>query len=195
MRIHGEVKIKRKAIIEQKKDYHKYIDDLKDDFKETCGYCGKNSRMMREKFVIDHFVPQKIDVSRVNDYTNLVLSCQKCNRGKWHYWPTNDKNISHNGVEGFVDPTLDDFDNHLERNDGGHIIAKSKVGNYMFEKLRFDIRPINMVWKVMILKRQQTKLKNFIRDNKTYTNLSDYFEITKEIDEIMDILFERDEMR
>lgn len=97
MRVHGDKVLRRRDGVGKLNNYNdkNTKDLLKEDFQNICGYCGKDSRTMHEKFHIDHFVPVKIAPERKEDYYNLVLSCPKCNLIKSSKWPTKDKNISH----------------------------------------------------------------------------------------------------
>lgn len=63
---------------------------------ERCAYCGVSTQVIdSSKFEVDHFIPKsilkqmqtleslkKLTTVEINDITNLVCSCQMCNRGK-----------------------------------------------------------------------------------------------------------------
>ena len=93
MRVHGDKVIKRRPQIKRKSNYHDYLPDLQEDFYHMCGYCGKTEDVTRNAFEIDHFVPQKYDESRKNDYNNLVYSCYVCNRKKASNWPSKNAGV------------------------------------------------------------------------------------------------------
>ena len=188
-RVHGEKKIER-SVVKKYSDYHSYRPYLEKDFHYLCGYCGQHSKIIRNPFEIDHFVPKAIDSSRKNDYSNLVFSCKTCNRNKWDTWPTNDKDLHHNGKEGFIDPASEEFDNHLKRNDNGEIIALTDIGKYMVKVLKFDIRPIDTVWKVMQLDKQISILSEKIKHEKDNTKLNEYYEINEELRQLLDFLLD-----
>ena len=57
MRVHGDKKIRRREGIAELEHYQDAKTILKEDFGNMCGYCGKNSDIMNERFHIDHFVP------------------------------------------------------------------------------------------------------------------------------------------
>ena len=67
------------------KPYSEYRDWLESNFfYHLCSYC------LIQHFSslhIDHFEPRKYAPSRVNDPTNLLLACPKCNSGKSDYHP------------------------------------------------------------------------------------------------------------
>ena len=155
-----------------------------------CGYCGKHEKVTKQGFEIDHFVPIKIDNSKKTKYDNLVYSCFTCNRKKSSDWPTKDTNVSDNGVVGYVDPATPEFDNHLERNEEGKIIAKTPVGAYMIEKLKFDMRPIEVIHKLNMLIHKKKQLSEMIKAKANeQEDIMKYIEIQEEIDSLMDIIF------
>jgi 5-methylcytosine-specific restriction endonuclease McrA len=82
LRVHGNIIIKRRDGVKPENDYHKYLDELSEDFGHICGYCGKSEAVTKNTFELDHFIPQRCSHNRVNDYTNLVYSCFICNRKK-----------------------------------------------------------------------------------------------------------------
>lgn len=193
MRIHGDEKIKRRDNIAVESDFHKYAAALSDDFCHICGYCGKSEMVTTKGFEIDHFVPRTTDPKRETDYYNLVYSCFSCNRKKWGKWPTKDKNLTHNGIEGFIDPATNEYDDHLERNDFGDIVYKTAVGKYMCEKaFKFDQRPMKTIWKYMqILKKQ--KLIEDRTQTLSSNDLMDYIELNKAVKELHKYLFSKKE--
>ena len=169
-RVHGQYNIIRRCNVQEQNDYHKYRDDLREDFY--------------------HFVPIKIDNSKKTKYDNLVYSCFTCNRKKSSDWPTKDTNVSNNGVVGYVDPATPEFDNHLERNEEGKIIAKTPVGAYMVKKLKFDMRPIEVIHKLNMLIHKKNQLSEMIKTKANgREDILKYIEIQEEIDSLMDIIF------
>lgn len=79
MRVHGDRIIRRRSGITKLKKYSEARKILAEDFKNICGYCGKDSHIMHERFHVDHFVPVSLNPERENDYYNLVWACPKCN--------------------------------------------------------------------------------------------------------------------
>lgn len=200
MRIHGEYIIKRRD--NWKGKFFKYSDKLcrnylKEDFFDTCGYCGKKMELLKAKAQIDHFIPKSYAPSKENDYTNLVYSCQKCNRGKWHHWPTQCMEYSYNDKEGFVDPATKEFDLHLERLENGEIVGITPVGKYMVKKMRLDIRPIGIIWKVSVLNDKLEKITEIIENKPEEDNLSElyklYFEISIQLKRSLSALYSQNE--
>lgn len=189
MRIHGDVRITRRGTVDPENDYKKYREPLAEDFKNICGYCGKHINVSRRGFEIDHFVPITTDATRETDYTNLVFSCFTCNRKKSKKWPTQDKNLCHNGQCGFVDPTTEEYDSHLGRNLNGLIEHYSDVGKYMYNVFKFELRPTDKVWKTMEL----IKYKKRLREIKETISLDEYIEIDKAIDDLLEYLLGKGE--
>lgn len=149
MRVHGRYKIKRRTGLEQRR-YAKYEPELREDFHQICGYCGKSEAVTKKGFEIDHFIPRTLAKDLTDCYDNLVYSCFTCNRKKGAKWPTGDIASAHNGTIGFCDPATEEFDSHLQRDNDGKIISCSAVGEYMLKKVfRFDKRPTDIVWKAM----------------------------------------------
>lgn len=157
-RVHGNIHISRRTLNE---DRNKQEDKkmLSEDFKEICGYCAKNSRIFLEEFHIDHFAPKSKFPERKKDYSNYVLACPQCNRLKSDKWVTEDPYISHTEENGFIDPATEEYDEHLYRDENGNIKAKTKVGEYMCEVFKFDIRPISLIWKIEKLEQLQEILE------------------------------------
>lgn len=166
MRVHGDKKVCRREGIPQLNHYQDARNLLEQDFQFLCGYCGKNGRVMREKFHIDHFVPKSIDKGRINDYYNLVLACPKCNLSKSDKWPTGDKKSPHNEKEGFVDPASDEYDQHMQRNEDGFVVGITLVGKSICSMLHLDIRRTDLYWKINILRDKQSELEKLYVEGK-----------------------------
>lgn len=188
MRVHGCLKIARRHMAEAR-DYKKYEKELREDFGKICGYCGKSERVTKKGFEIDHFVPQDIDPTRRNDYTNLVYSCFTCNRKKSNKWPTKDPNKSHDGREGLVDPASEEYDSHLKRDINGAIVPLSDLGKYMINKVfLFHKRPTSTVWKAMEIYRLKDQLAEKA-DQLSIEEYREYITIDTELTELLDYLF------
>lgn len=166
MRVHGSRGIRRRGGVSGLKDYHDAKDILSDDFHNICGYCGKDSHIMHERFHIDHFTPVKIAPERKEDYYNLVLACPKCNLVKSGKWPTEDKNIMHDEEKGFIDPATEEYDKHIVRTEEGFIQGKTVLGRNMCKNLNFHIRRTDLYWKIHILYQIQEKLEQLYDEKK-----------------------------
>ena len=126
---------KRRTDVPTRTDYRKYREELRADFDCHCGYCGDRDWPRKEHFEIDHFVPQKLDVNRKNDYTNLVYSCRSCNNSKRAKWPTGDIRKPNNGKEGWIDPCDATYSEQFERIVDGSVRSKTVLGQWMWEAL------------------------------------------------------------
>lgn len=192
MRVHGRYIIKRRTGLEQR-SYPDYGPELREDFHNICGYCGKSEAVTKKGFEIDHFVPQKQAGELIDCYENLVYSCFTCNRKKGAKWPTKDTSVANNGVVGFCDPATQEFDSHLQRDADGKIISCSAVGEYMLKKaFRFDKRPTEIVWKAM----RVVEMKQDLRSK--WSTLApeekdEYMKLDEELDSLLGYIFEKKE--
>ena len=175
MRVHGDKVIRRREGVSELKYYQDGREQLEQDFHYLCGYCGKDGSVLHQKFHLDHFVPKSLDKSREKDYYNLVLACPRCNLSKSDKWPTGDIMCSHNEEEGFVDPADSEFDEHLERNERGYVVAKTSVGNSMCNMLHLDIRRTDIYWKAAQLRIQLKKLEELFREGKLTEQQKDIY--------------------
>lgn len=184
MRVHGDKTIKRRENVTELGHYSEAREILQEDFHDMCGYCGKNCKVMAEKFHIDHFVPKSLDCTRKNDYYNLVFACAKCNLSKSNKWPTEDISKPNDGMKGFVDPASEEFDQHMERNAQGYVVGKTTLGRNMCKELHLDMRRTDIFWKMGKLMKQQERLEElfdkgilkeeekdyYIRNNRLFKN-------------------------
>ncbi len=95
----------------KKSRYSDYRSEIEEDCQNRCVYCDVSlEEHGYEGMAIDHFRPEVHFPQLSNNPGNLVLSCPKCNRSKWHHWPCekNDNVPSHNGNVGFIDPFTED---------------------------------------------------------------------------------------
>lgn len=194
MRVHGDKVIRRRKGVARLTHYPEAKPLLEQDFYFLCGYCGKDGKLMHERFHIDHFVPKSLDEDRVNDYYNLVLACPKCNRAKSDKWPTEDVKRSNNGTVGFVDPATEEFDEHLERNDQGYVVGKTLVGQDMCRMLHLDIRRTDIYWKIGQLRIMQQELEQMYREDRLSDDEKNfYIDINMLMREYIDKAFEQGE--
>lgn len=193
MRIHGKYKISRRADTVVK-PYSQYLDELKEDFCNICGYCGKSEQVTKKGFEIDHFIPQKLASHLKDDYRNLVYSCFTCNRKKGSKWPTKDISLHNDGSIGLVDPATDEYDTHLQRDENGKIISTTSLGRYMQKKIfMFDKRPTDVIWKAMRIIELKNQLRKQLETMPREAKFKEYVSIDKELDELMNYIFEKKE--
>jgi uncharacterized protein (TIGR02646 family) len=127
-------------------DYKACREYLQADFNGRCGYCDIHDEVLMIPFHIDHFAPLKHFKELENEYSNLVYSCPSCNRSKWHHWPMDNANPSHDGHRGFVDPCDDEYDSHLDRMASGAIVPKTSLGTYMRTRLKLQLLKHRYLW-------------------------------------------------
>lgn len=185
-RVHGTVVIRRRNDYKKENNYIKYKDILVEDFHDICGYCGKNRKNFKDKFEIDHFRPKKKYPKYKNDYMNLVLSCSTCNNNKRDDWPTGNPDVSHNEIEGYVDPATDEFDKVFFRDENGFIQSNDEFGKYMISKLKLDKRLTNLIWKINILSEKRDMLMS--KSELSNKDSIDLINIIKELDELINYL-------
>ena len=89
-----------------------------------------------------------------------MLACPQCNRHKSNKWVTEDAYIAIREDEGFVDPATEEYDKHLHRDENGKIVADTKIGEYMYNVFKFNIRPTGIIWKINKLRELKEILKN-----------------------------------
>lgn len=137
----------RRADVPPQTRYPLYRDDIRQDFANACGYCGDDDeRADRITFHIDHFAPKKLFPELAVVYANLVYSCRFCNVSKSDHWVGTDSAIPNDGSKGFVDPCSDEFNDHLERDPHGRIIAKTHLGQYMIKRLNLSLLRHELLW-------------------------------------------------
>ncbi|WP_167958703.1 HNH endonuclease [Anaerosporobacter faecicola] len=193
MRVHGDVKIARRKDIVNKEYYGDFLKELREDFDCICGYCGKPEKVTRNAFEIDHFIPKSLAPELENDYNNLVYSCFTCNRKKSNKWPTKDISKCNDGNVGFIDPTSDEFDLHLNRIEDGTIIGLSPVGEYMCNNVfKFKLRPIKEIWICSEIMERQEQLEKRI-SKMTSEESSEYIQINMKLKELTQVLFSKKE--
>ncbi len=192
MRVHGKYRIQRRGGLDPR-PYSDYEPELREDFHNICGYCGKSEAVSRKGFEIDHFIPKSLAKDRVNSYENLVYSCFTCNRKKGAKWPTEDVANCHNGCVGFCDPATDEYDTHLKRDDNGRIISCSPVGEYMLKKaFHFNRRPTEEIWKAMRIVELKKELRLKWSELKPEEQ-AEYVRIDAELEELLGYIFEKKE--
>ena len=129
----------------------------------------------------------------LTDYNNLVYSCRVCNRNKWHNWPFDNANQTHDDHVGFVDPATEEYNKHLERDDSGRIVPKTSVGEYMCEIFNFSNRLTEVWWKLSVISKEITEIDGLLEKEKTIEGLSQYWELHRQFDNFLEKLKEENE--
>lgn len=134
--------------------YRSYKNDLRRDFNNRCGYCDADDHYSGgvRSYQIDHFAPKKLFPDKENEYANLVYSCFYCNNGKSDTWLAATSTTSVVNGEGFIDPCLTEYDDHLGRMQDGRISAKTTVGNFMIKEMNLSLIRHSLIWTLEELK-------------------------------------------
>ena len=143
-----------------KNNYRAYKPELRIDFNSRCGYCDTADEYSggARGYQIDHFAPKSKFAKMETDYINLVYCCPFCNRAKSNKWIGDKAKPSHDGQRGFVDPCDPDFDNHIERDDQGRVVALSELGQYMISNLNLQLLRHQFLWQAQRLDKIANKL-------------------------------------
>lgn len=149
------------------KQYREYKSILREDFHQRCGYCGDHDFFRDTFYEIDHFVPKDLDKSRIADYTNLVYSCRICNNTKRAQWPTGNITKPNDGYVGWIDPCDAQYAEQFERIADGSIMAKTRLGTWMWKSLALG-NPVHRIkWKLEQLRNELSKMDDIETDNIT----------------------------
>lgn len=192
-RVHGDKVIRRRTNYRKQNNIQKYTKILKEDFGNMCGYCGKDFDVVKCPYQKDHLIPEDIakKVGRLDlliDYNNLVYSCRVCNRNKWHNWPFDNVDKTHDDKVGFVDPATDEFDEHLRRDETGRIVPKTDVGNYMYNIFNFSNRLTDVWWKLSVILKEINEIDQMLEKEDDVDGLKQYWILHKQYDSFLESL-------
>ncbi len=121
-----------RSIVDSGLPYSEYRQVLRDDFFYSCAYCTLSEfEAQGLSFEIDHYEPQTSRPDLENDYSNLMYSCDECNRLKSDIAPP-----ANALLEGhrFFRPDNDPWDHHFVSS-GQRLNSKSNVGEFSIESL------------------------------------------------------------
>ena len=123
-------KLKLASCTTKSKNYKNYKNYLKTQYKNSCGYCF----IRNTYFEIDHYEPQNYAIERINDPSNLVLSCRMCNSIKSDYHPLhyNRKSLIQDTSRYFIhDIVNEDILETLSVDEAGCILTSSSRGRWL----------------------------------------------------------------
>lgn len=195
---------KRRANRDECKNYNSYHKTLREDFNKRCGYCDDLDKLRIRSFTIDHFIPQNPNgfshTVSSNYYYNLVYSCRYCNSSKTNKWPTKDPAKHNNGLEGFVEPTTEEYTKLFQRSVVGKIIPidpGNDLANYIIEELKLWLPIHEKMWKLEKIKSLHIQIKdklNNIADSDLKSQLERlHYLILKELLDIQESIFVENE--
>ncbi len=146
-------------------DYHRYKENLRQDFQHRCAYCNLLDSQVTTPFEIDHFIPKKEFEDQWPElltlYSNLVYSCKKCNLAKSNQYAGD---LSKREIinDFFYDPVQTDYGEVFYRDEFGRICSDDKKGRDMINRLEL-YRPIhNFAWLCELAKSALDKLTDKI---------------------------------
>lgn len=127
--------IVKRSFVEVKTDYHKYREELRNDFWFSCAYCSITEvECCGIGFHIDHYLPKSSNPHLVNKYSNLMYSCQKCNSLKGS-WEPNEIAID----KGYRVIKIDEEDpRDFFEVAGNELVAINETGNFNIELLELN---------------------------------------------------------
>ncbi len=138
------------------------------DFEHKCAYCddydiysgGYNS------YHVEHFAPKEKFNKLQYTYDNLLYSCPYCNISKSNKWvgKTADENIV--GDRGFIDPCTDEYYIHLQRDERGNIIYRTKIGEFMYNELSLYLKRHKIIHNLEKIRNRKKLLKEKINSKK-----------------------------
>jgi hypothetical protein len=155
------------------KDYRKYLQYLRCEFRFRCGYCGAHESDLNSEtsFEIDHFRPKSVKAFArlATSYKNLYYACASCNRHKRACWPSRrDEGAGY----GFVDPCAEPLiGTHAELGDDGELVPSTKIGEFTIHHLG-----LNRVSKVRLRRARARAYEDFARAISALTSQIDDLE-------------------
>lgn len=128
----GDVVLVTRSAVPAGLSYGEYKPYLRRDFFHTCAYCTiTEAEASALRFTIDHYEPQNARPDLVNEYTNLMWTCDTCNTRKSDRTPPS--NARANGIRYFR-PDADKYRDHYESN-GERLKEKTTIGYFSIEAL------------------------------------------------------------
>ena len=122
--------------------YSEYRQTIRDDFIYSCAYCTMSEAEAEAiRFTIDHYEPKSARPDLINNYENLMYSCDVCNERKSDRCPPPEARAK--GYR-FFRPDEDRYPDHFQI-DGVRLQTRSNTGYYSVEALdlnRLSLRRI-----------------------------------------------------
>lgn len=131
------MQFRRRATVPNYKDYQRYRELLREDFRQFCAYCIGHENEMggSDHYEIDHHRPKKKFPELVGKYSNLYYCCRGCNKAKGKQWPSPD--LLKLGYR-FFDPVAENaYVLHL-REEYGKLRPRTRVGKYSIDRIRLN---------------------------------------------------------
>ena len=123
-------------------NYREYKLEIREDCLGRCVYCDihENESGGANNMCLDHFRPKSLQQFQhlSNDPSNLVWSCDTCNRAKWNHWPAQGTDETVLNGEGFMDPFTCDRREYFGVLTDGVLKPLRPPARYMVELLNLN---------------------------------------------------------
>lgn len=128
----GDSALVSRSSVPALQDYGEYRPYLRYDFYFACAYCTTTeAEAWAVRFTIDHYEPRSVRPDLVNEYSNLMWSCDVCNMRKSDRTPP--ANAREKGFR-FFRPDIDRYCDHFASN-GERLKELSPIGYFSLEAL------------------------------------------------------------
>ena len=122
----------RRSTVPSGLKYGEYRQTLRHDFIYSCAYCTMSEAEARAiRFTIDHYEPRNARPDLIDDYDNLMYSCDECNDRKGDRCPPSEARAQGHR---FFRPDQDRYQDHFQIK-GVRLEAQSNPGTYSLEAL------------------------------------------------------------
>lgn len=139
------------------------------DFKNRCAYCDDLDKIYggSDLYHVEHFAPKEKFPELKYKYDNLLYSCSYCNLSKNDDWPSDNSEINVVDNQGYIDPCLEEYNKHLDRNDEtGEIYYKTELGKYMYNHLKLYLKRHSIIYMMDKLQSKICELEDSIENDK-----------------------------
>lgn len=127
--------------------YREYRQEIREDCQGRCVYCDAHENEIggAESMTLDHFRPKDKFGHLAHDPSNLVWSCQTCNRNKSNYWPAIGTTSTFVKRGGFVDPFTEDMHEYFSIEASGELIPLKRPARYLIQTLKLNRQGVKVL--------------------------------------------------
>lgn len=127
--------------------YNEYRLEIREDCQGRCVYCDAHENELggQEVMTLDHFRPRQHYGHLVNDPTNLMWCCPKCNELKGSSWPAIGTSATISGNDGFIDAFAEDRHEYFEVNPDGKLTPLKSPAHYMIKLLCLNRNGLRLI--------------------------------------------------
>jgi hypothetical protein len=148
-------------------EYAHYRTHIAADCQRRCVYCDANEDEVggAETMQIDHFRPESFPEFEhlINDPLNLHYACTRCNLWKSNNWPARGTPHTHDGINGFVDPFVEDRLNYFSITPDGQVEPLRPPANYIIGLLHLKREFLRKVREKRLLVLKWRALRNKLK--------------------------------